>query len=71
MTQKEILNDRIEMVRRLLFSSASPDYLDGMINGYISLARGLGIIELDEYIEMYTIQDEFMEDLRNAHKRSQ
>ena len=68
MTQKEILNDRIEMVRRLLFSSASPDYLDGMINGYISLARGLGIIELDEYIEMYTIQDEFMEDLRNARK---
>jgi hypothetical protein len=56
------------MVRRLLFSSASPDYLDGMINGYISLARGLGIIELDEYFEMYTIQDEFMEDLRNARK---
>jgi hypothetical protein len=68
MTQKEILSDRIDTVRRVLSISASPEYLDGMINGYISLARGLGILDLDEYIEECEEQDEFMKELEYARK---
>ena len=69
MTQKEILNDRVEKTRKMLeILAVTHDYLDGMIRGYISLAIGLGIIDLDEYIERCEEQDRFMEDLRNARK---
>jgi|GEM_PF-5369545 len=68
MTQREILNNRIDLSRRIMKQPSCSKFLieynDGIINGYISLARGLGIIDLDEYIEQCEEQDEFLKEVK-------